>query len=101
MPSPPKDFSPFSKEELERELKWVQDPLKLAHKTKTYLVKKNDESEFQKAVALVRHASRKMPCIVSWNHLINHRMNQGNVSSALRLYNDVFPPSLTIKSSPP
>ena len=98
-PCPNKDVSPFSREELEKELRWIQDPLKLANKTKTYLVKKNDELEFQKAVALVRHASRKMPCIVSWNHLINHRMNQGNVSAALRLYNDVFAFTPTIGNS--
>ena len=88
---PSKELSPLSQLELEKELKWVEDPLKMANKTKTYLEKKN-ETEFQKAAALVRHASKKMLCTVSWNHLINHRMQQGNVTSALRLFNDVFIP---------
>ena len=85
----PKEGEEFSKFALQKELSFVQDPLKLAAKIQT-LLQKDAEQDVRKALALVRHASKDMPCTVSWNHIINHYMYHGNVSTAVKSYNEVW-----------
>lgn len=67
------------------ELKWLRDPLKLAERVRATL-QKNDE---EKALALVRAASKSMNCVVSWNHIIDHNMRQGKTRIGHKLYNEV------------
>lgn len=75
----------FDRATLEKELRYLQDPLKLADHTIT-LLKKND---YHKALELVRMSSRNMACTVSWNHLLDYEMYKGRVSNAMKIYNDV------------
>lgn len=77
----------FDRATLEKELRYLQDPLKLADHTIT-LLKKDD---YHKALELVRMSSRNMSCTVSWNHLLDYEMYKGRVSNAMKIYNDVQP----------
>ncbi|MCJ1401093.1 hypothetical protein MMC11_004305 [Xylographa trunciseda] len=71
--------------ELEKELQHLPDPLKLADHT-LYLLRKD---EHIKALDIVRHASRTMPCTVSWNHIIDYDMSKGRVTPAMKTYNEM------------
>jgi hypothetical protein len=71
--------------EVERELKYLPDPMKLGFRIMDLL----EEGNGEKALEIVRAASSRMECIVSWNHLIKYHMGCGSVSSALKLYNEV------------
>ncbi len=77
----------FDKAVLEKELRYLHDPLKLADHT-INLLKKDD---YHKALELVKMSSRNMSCTVSWNHLMDYEMYTGRVSNALKIYNDVQP----------
>ncbi|MCJ1281408.1 hypothetical protein MMC26_000727 [Xylographa opegraphella] len=79
----------FKQTELDRELLHLPDPLKLAEHTLDLL----RQDEHIKALAIVKHASRIMPCTVSWNHIIDYNMSKGRVSPAMKTYNDVGSPS--------
>jgi len=70
---------------VKEELRWLRDPLKLANQVLATL-KKGDE---EKALALVRAASKSMTCIVAWNHVLAHYMTQGKTKVAQKLYNEV------------
>ena len=70
---------------LEKEMRFLRDPLKLADNTVKLL--KNEQVE--KVGQMVRMASRKMACTVSWNHMIDYEMSKGRVSRAMTVYNDV------------
>ena len=74
------------KKHLDRELVYLRDPVKLAEKTITLL--RNDDAE--KALDLVRQASRSTSCTVSWNHLIDYTMSTGSIRKAVGIYNEVF-----------
>lgn len=74
-----------NKKRLERELLYLQDPLNLAQNTVTLL--RNDDRD--KALAIVRMASKSTPCTVSWNHLIDYEMSKGRVERAEKIYNEV------------
>ena len=63
----------------------LQDPFKLAEHTK-YLLEVGHRN---KAAQLVRTASKKQECTVSWNHLINDLMRKGKVNMAFEFYNEV------------
>ena len=71
--------------ELEVELKYLQDPIKLAQRVHRLLAQNN----VQWALKLAQFASKDRSCTVSWNHIINHEMKQGRTTSALKIYNDV------------
>ncbi|KAL8754879.1 MAG: hypothetical protein Q9184_004977, partial [Pyrenodesmia sp. 2 TL-2023] len=73
---------------LGRELVWLRDPLKLAENTISLL--KDNKSE--KAISIVRLASKKASCVVSWNHLIDYEMSKGNIQKAVKIYNEVGNP---------
>jgi len=75
----------FPKATLEKELRYLTDPLKLAKNTLDLLRR----DEHLKALELTRLASRKMPCTVSWNHIIDYNMSKGRVSAASKTYNEV------------
>ena len=70
---------------LKAELRYLNDPLKLAKNTLDLL----SRDEHVKALELVRLASRTMPCIVSWNHIIDYDMSKGKVAAAVKTYNEV------------
>ncbi len=78
--------------QLDTELVYLQDPLKLAENTIALL--RNDDNE--KAHDLVRRASKRIPCTVSWNHLVDYAMSTGSVKRAVHIYNEVFNPSWLI-----
>ena len=86
---PTKQETPFKKKNLEEELRWLKDPLKLATKVVDLL----RQDEFQKALELVRLASKDIQCTVSWNHLVDYEMSKGRVTNASKIYNEVFKPS--------
>ena len=75
----------YPKTPVELELMRLRDPLKLANHILGIL--QDDDAE--KALELVRVASKDVECTVSWNHLIDYFMNQGKVNPALKLYNEV------------
>lgn len=75
----------FDRAVLEKELRYLHDPLKLADHTIS-LLKKDD---YHKALELVKLSSRNMSCTVSWNHLMDYEMYKGRVSNAIMIYNDV------------
>ena len=86
---PTKQETPFKKKNLEEELRWLKDPLKLATKVVDLL----RQDEFQKALELARLASKDIQCTVSWNHLVDYEMSKGRVTNASKIYNEVFLPS--------
>ena len=83
---PTKQETPFEKKSLKEELRWLRDPLKLAERVVALLRK----DEFQKALELVRLASKDIQCTVSWNHLVDYEMSKGRVTNASKIYNEVY-----------
>lgn len=75
----------FSTTSLERELRFLGDPLKLAGHIRDLLRK----DQHEKAAELVKMSSKNVGCTVSWNHLIDDAFQKGKVQYALKLYNDV------------
>ncbi|KAL2048624.1 hypothetical protein N7G274_000536 [Stereocaulon virgatum] len=80
-----KEDSPYKKSALEKELRWLKDPLKLGDHT-VWLLRGD---KFQKALEIVRMASKEMECTVSWNHLIDYEMSKGRVRNATKVYNEM------------
>ena len=66
-------------------MRWLKDPLKLGDHTVSLLRADN----FQKALEIVRIASRDVECTVSWNHLVDYEMSKGRVQNATKVYNEV------------
>lgn len=81
----PSTVGPYKKSDLEREVRWLKDPVKLAD----HAVKLLQEDDFEKALEIVRLASKDVECTVSWNHLIDYEMSTARVANAVRLYNEV------------
>ncbi|KAL9597345.1 MAG: hypothetical protein Q9219_005211 [cf. Caloplaca sp. 3 TL-2023] len=79
------DASRKVRRELDKELLYLQDPLKLAENT-VRLLRNNDD---EKALELVRMASKRASCIVSWNHVIDYELSKSRVSKALKTYNEM------------
>ena len=75
----------YNKSNLEREVRWLKDPVKLADHTVNLLRK----DHFQKAVEIVRLTSKHSECTVSWNHLIDYSMSTAKVDNAFKLFNEV------------
>ncbi|KAL8924429.1 MAG: hypothetical protein Q9208_004037 [Pyrenodesmia sp. 3 TL-2023] len=84
----PKALDLTKEKRLGKELVWLQDPLKLAENTISLL--KDDKSA--KAIDIVRMASKKASCVVSWNHLIDYEMSKGRAQKAVKIYNEVRKP---------
>ena len=68
-----------------RELKYLPDPMKLAD----FVRDKLKQEKQKEMLDLVRLASKQMLCTVAWNHLIDDRLARGQVSTALKIYNEV------------
>ena len=81
----PSKTEAYKRSNLELEVRWLKDPVKLADHT----VKLLREDDPEKAVAIVRHASKDVECTVSWNLLIDYEMSKARVANALKLYHDV------------
>ena len=88
---PPRGPEMYKAADLEKELYWVRDPLKLADKI-VALLKKDSMDDYFKAVALLRLASKNMLCTVSWNHMVDYNMRKGRVKAAVNTYNEVKRP---------
>ena len=78
-----KDFK--REKQLDKELLYLQDPVKLAENTKSLL--HNDDNA--KALEIVRLASKRTSCTVSWNHVIDYEMSKGRIQKAVKIYNEV------------
>ncbi|KKY27306.1 putative pentatricopeptide repeat protein [Diplodia seriata] len=79
------ELSPTVKRRLKMELEWTGgDPLRLADTVQKRLSK----GDIEPVLDLVRFASNSMDCVVSWNHIIDHFMNLGRPSHALKIYNE-------------
>ncbi|KAI4121235.1 MAG: hypothetical protein LQ338_006475 [Usnochroma carphineum] len=91
-----KAFELRKQSRLDKELVWLQDPLKLAENTISLLRNNDDE----KALETVRMASKRTPCTVSWNHIIDYEMSKGRCQKAVKIYNEVRRPSPTPKPTP-
>lgn len=85
---------------LQTELKFLNDPLKLASHIH-YVLRQNDPA---KALDLARLASKSAKSagdvIVAWNHCVDWHMRSGRVSEGVRIYNEmkkrgVFPDAHT------
>lgn len=77
---------------LEQEMRYLGDPMKLADHTVNLLRK----DQYEKVGELVRMASKRMSCTVSWNHMIDYDMSKGRVTRAMSTYNDVRTPTHTL-----
>jgi len=75
----------IKEDHLRTEMKYLQDPYKLADHVAYVLSTGADE----KALALIRLATRGLAVTVSWNHVINHYMQMGHTKKALDIYNEV------------
>ena len=80
----------FRKADMEQEVRYLKDPLKLADNT-VRLLREND---YEKALEIVRTASKYVGCTVSWNHIIDYNLAKGKATYAIKCYNEVgsFPP---------
>ncbi|KAL8730823.1 MAG: hypothetical protein Q9181_004527, partial [Wetmoreana brouardii] len=73
------------RKQLDWELLYLQDPLKLAENT-VNLLRRDDH---EKALKVVRRASKRASCVVSWNHIIDYEMSKGRLQKADRMYNEM------------
>ncbi|KAL8663395.1 MAG: hypothetical protein Q9202_003914 [Teloschistes flavicans] len=71
--------------ELKQELTYLEDPLKLAENT-VKLLRKDDH---EKALDIVRMATKRTSCVVSWNHIIDYQMSKGKIQPAEKIYNEM------------
>lgn len=80
---PPREYKPKNRPLLDRIA--LTDPAKLAETVRRRLAQGNAEA----AVDLARDGSRSMNSVVSWNHVIQHHIGQGEIKRALATYNQV------------
>ncbi|KAM0720446.1 hypothetical protein Q7P37_004582 [Cladosporium fusiforme] len=85
-----------NRKQLEIELRYLKDPLKLSEHVKYTLRCEKPE----KALDLCRLASKSMSCVVSWNAVIDWLMRKYKVNDAIKVYNEMkkraqFPDSYT------
>ena len=76
---------PPSEVAVQREIRWLRDPLKLADRVAELL----GEGNYSTALAIARASSKDLQCTVSWNHLVDFNMAQGKVKEAVKTYNEV------------
>ena len=75
----------IKKRDLLTELDYLRDPIALAQNVTFRL----QEDDYDRALDLVRVASSRLSCVVSWNHLIDYSMAKGRVVPALKTYQEV------------
>lgn len=73
---------------MNKHLQYLRDPLKLSEYVRTTL--RNDD--FETAEKVVHYASKKMQCVVSWNHLVDWQLSKGRMNAAIKIFNDVSLP---------
>lgn len=72
---------------MRKHLQYLQDPMKLSDYIRTTL--RNDD--YETAEKVVHFASKKMQCVVSWNHLVDWQLSKGKMNAAIKIYNEVSP----------
>ena len=82
---PPSAFTKGLHGHVSRELPWLRDPLKLSDRTAALLKQGKEE----KALALVRLASKTAQCQISWNAIISYYLERQNLSVAWAIFNEV------------
>lgn len=76
----------MSKKAIEMEMRWLGDRVALASRI-SQILKRGD---LDKAVTLVREAQRGgVDCMVAWNLLLEHEMQNCRPASAFKLFNEV------------
>ena len=75
----------IKKRDLLKELDYLRDPVMLSQ----HVANRLRDDEYMQALDLVRVASSRMACGVSWNHLIDWNMAKGRVQQALKAYLEV------------
>ena len=75
----------IKRRDLLTELDYLRDPIVLAQDVSTRL----QQNDYDRALDLVRVASSRMSCVVSWNHLIDYNMAKGRIVPALKTYQEV------------
>ena len=76
----------YKRSELEKELKWLEHPVKMADR----ILELCQKDLYFKALSLVRLGTGgKQGYTVSWNHLIDYDMFKGRASAAVKTYNEV------------
>ena len=70
---------------LRTELRYLEDPLKLAQHVH-YTLRCNKP---EKALDLCRLASKDQQVIVSWNHVVDWHMTRGKINEGIKIYNEM------------
>ncbi|KAI1376769.1 hypothetical protein F4677DRAFT_417927 [Hypoxylon crocopeplum] len=68
-----------------KHLQYLKDPLHIADHVRKTLAKGNVEE----ATLITRKASKNTNVTVSWNHLIDHELQQDKLHAAIKLYNEM------------
>jgi pentatricopeptide repeat protein len=71
-----------------RELRWRNDPFELASYIRGRL-QHPDPRTVLNTLELVRAASGRMECVVSWNHIVDYFISNGEVEAAMKIFNEV------------
>lgn len=78
-----------SRETADREasiqMKYLQDPIKLAQ----FVRERLRDNNLELVQTVVNKASARMSCVVSWNHIIEWHLENGKMNGALKMYNEV------------
>lgn len=74
-----------SRKVLKKHMVYLEDPVKLAND----VLRNLQADKYEEALELVRYASKDMPCVVSWNHLVDWQMRTGKINGAMKTYNEV------------
>lgn len=79
---------------VKKQLQYNNDPWKVAKEVQRLLGK----DSFAEALLLVETISANPGYTVSWNHLIDYQFKAGKFKPAVKLFNDVRPPSSVLLS---
>ena len=83
---PPRGMPKLTPKIINEELKWLNDPRKMADRVARILHSGNPAL----AAALVRAGTKQgLRCDVAWNHLLQYCMDQKHPQAAFKFYNDV------------
>lgn len=83
---PPGGMPKLTPKIINEELKWLNDPRKMADRVARILHSGNPAL----AAALVRAGTKQgLRCDVAWNHLLQYCMDQNHPQAAFKFYNDV------------
>jgi hypothetical protein len=85
---PPQGGSKITPKIVNMELKWLNDPHKMADRIARIL----HSGDPALAAAIVRAGTKQgMRCDAAWNHILQYCMDQKNPQAAFKFYNDVSP----------